>query len=283
MITGIDHIGIYVRDLPLAVSGFEAMLGRRTNWRGAFGDDYEHAWFQLPNVALDVIAPVGDSESANKTRAYIDKHGEGIWGIGFATPDLDKTAETLSRRGVDMLPVAETRSRASNGEERSWRIAMTRRASTGGLTQFFVEQKSRFPVAPVSSEDAESVAGLDHVVVNTENPDRALAHYGARLGLDLRLDRSNEQWGSRLLFFRCGDAVVEIGAKLNAPAGTASDRFGGLAWRVKNAAAIQPRLAKAGLNVSELRKGRKPGTHVFTVRAAPAGIPTLMLEASTRD
>src|ERR1700756_4761928 len=105
MITGIDHIGIYVRDLPSAVTKFETMLGRATNWRGAFGSDYEHAWFQLPNVALDVIAPVGDSENATKTRAHIDKHGEGIWGIGFATPDLDKTAETLSRRGIDMLPI----------------------------------------------------------------------------------------------------------------------------------------------------------------------------------
>jgi catechol 2,3-dioxygenase-like lactoylglutathione lyase family enzyme len=282
MITGIDHIGIYVRDLPLAVSGFEAMLGRRTNWRGSFGD-HDHAWFQLPNVALDVIAPVGDTESAQKTRAYIDKHGEGIWGIGFATPDLDKTAETLSRRGLDMLPIFETRSRATNGEERPWRIAMSRRASTGGLTQFFVEQKSRWPVAPITGEEDAAVAALDHVVVNTENPDRALALYGAKLGLDLRLDRSNEQWGSRLLFFRCGDAVVEIGTKLNAPAGTAPDRFGGLAWRIKDAAAIHARHTTAGLNVSELRKGRKPGTHVFTVRAAPATIPTLMLEPSTGD
>ena len=38
-------------------------------------------------------------------------------------------------------------------------------------------------------------------------------------------------------------------------------------------------MAGAGFDVSELRSGRKPGTHVFTVRDAPGGVPTLMLSA----
>jgi len=33
-------------------------------------------------------------------------------------------------------------------------------------------------------------------------------------------------------------------------------------------------------DVSEVRTGRKPGTKVFTVRAAPGGVPTLMLTPS---
>ena len=33
-----------------------------------------------------------------------------------------------------------------------------------------------------------------------------------------------------------------------------------------------------GFNVSEVRTGRKPGTKVFTVRDAPGGVPTLMLQ-----
>ena len=57
------------------------------------------------------------------------------------------------------------------------------------------------------------------------------------------------------------------------------DRFGGLAWRVTEPHAAQARIAAAGFDVSEVRIGRKPGTHVFTVRDAPAGVPTLMLSA----
>jgi catechol 2,3-dioxygenase-like lactoylglutathione lyase family enzyme len=282
MIAGVDHIGIYVRDLERSAKDFETLLGRAANWRGSFGD-HAHAWFQLSNVALDVIAPIGDTESAQKTRAYIDKHGEGIWGIGFSTSDLEQTVATLSRRGLEVLPIAETRSRAANGDERSWRLAMTRRAGTAGLALFFVEQaKSRSPLSPATDEENSAVAALDHVVINTSNPDRAMALYGARLGLDLRLDRSNEKWGSRLLFFRCGDLVVEIGAKLDAAPSDEPDRFGGLAWRVKDGRAVHARLVAAGSDVSELRQGRKAGTHVFTVRSRTSNIPTLVLEPSPR-
>ncbi len=59
------------------------------------------------------------------------------------------------------------------------------------------------------------IIGLDHVVVSTDEPERAAALYGARLGLDMTLDLSRPDWGARLMFFRCGDLVVEIVHRLN--------------------------------------------------------------------
>ena len=121
------------------------------------------------------------------------------------------------------------------------------------------------------------------MVINTANPDRAVALYGARLGLDFRLDRSNPQWGSRLMFFRCGGAVVEIGASLKAEDAARPDRLSGLAWRVADPDAAQARIARAGFDVSEVRAGRKPGTKVFTVRSGVVGAPTLMLSAEASE
>jgi catechol 2,3-dioxygenase-like lactoylglutathione lyase family enzyme len=135
-------------------------------------------------------------------------------------------------------------------------------------------------VAPASVSDDAAVSTLDHIVVNTANPERAVAFYGGRLGLDLRLDRSNEQWGARQLFFRCGDAVVEVGSSLKAPPSDAPDTFGGLAWRVRDPESARARIATAGIDVSELRNGRKPGTSVFTVRNGTGGVPTLMLSGN---
>ena len=115
-------------------------------------------------------------------------------------------------------------------------------------------------------------------MIHTPNPDRAVATWGARLSLDLRLDRSNEAWGARQLFFRCGGAVVEFGASLKTPVTDGDDRFGGLAWRTTNAPAIRARLAEAGFDVSEVRAGRKPGSWVFTVRSGVVGAPALVIE-----
>jgi catechol 2,3-dioxygenase-like lactoylglutathione lyase family enzyme len=138
----------------------------------------------------------------------------------------------------------------------------------------------RPPTSPIVAAADAVPMGLDHVVVHTPNPDRALALYGARLGLDLRLDRSNPDWGARQLFFRCGDSVVEIGHGLKQGVSDAPDSLGGLAWRMQHPSEVQARLAGAGFNVSEVRKGRKPGTEVFTVRDRTRGVPTLMLSAS---
>lgn len=280
MIRGIDHIALVVRDLDEAVKDYEAILGRTSNWRGLVHGT-QHAWFQFPNAAIDLIAAHGSGSNADAFRAEVEKRGEGFWGLGFAVDDLAAARQLLIRRGLPMGEPGTTHSIAADGRTRDWEIAATPARSTSKIAQFFVQQDSaRWPNSVPVQDELDAVVELDHVVINTPNPDRALAHYGAKLGLDLRLDRSNEQWGSRLLFFRTGNAVLEIGASLKAPVSDDPDKFGGLAWRVRDADAARVRMDKAGINVSEVRIGRKPGTRVFTVRDRTHGVPTLMLEGN---
>jgi hypothetical protein len=44
--------------------------------------------------------------------------------------------------------------------------------------------------------------------------------------------------------------------------------------------ATHARLAQAGVDVSEVRTGRKPGTRVMTVRSGTCGVPTLLVQPS---
>ena len=55
-----------------------------------------------------------------------------------------------------------------------------------------------------------------------------------------------------------------------------------MSWRVDNADATRARLASAGIDVSDVRTGRKPGTRVLTVRSGTCGIPTLLVERTAR-
>ena len=121
------------------------------------------------------------------------------------------------------------------------------------------------------------ITSLDHVVISTEDPERAAALYGARLGLDLALDRSRPDWG-QLMFFRCGDLIVEIVRRPVAGADAAHDKLWGLSWRVDDIDATRARLLAAGIDVSEVRQGRKPGTRVVSLRDGTCGIHTLLLE-----
>ena len=148
--------------------------------------------------------------------------------------------------------------------------------STHGVPVSLVETKAAH-VGEDAPRDPAAVSGLDHVVIRTPNPDRAIALYAGRLGLSLRLDRSEPSWGARLLFFRCGDLVVEVAHDLKAGISDGNDSLWGLSWRVPDISAAQSRLESAGIEVSDVRSGRRPGSKVFTVRSGTAGVPTIMI------
>ena len=264
MIRALDHIAIAVTDFDAAVDGYRRLLGREPDLEPR--DGAHRAWFRFANMALEVISPTGEGGAGDRVRAQLDAAGDGTWLAAFQVDDVAAAAHLLSRRGLEVEP-----------------IGALARVRAAGLT-FVLTPKSDAPLSPPTQSQAAAVTALDHLVVHTPNPDRALGLYGAKFGLDLRLDRANPQWGARQLFFSCGAAVFEVGASLTAPVTSESlgapDRFGGLAWQVTDPDAAQARIAAAGFDVSEVRTGRKPGTKVFTVRDAPGGVPTLMLMPS---
>lgn len=188
--------------------------------------------------------------------------GAALSAMVFATADLDKAASLLERRGV-----ATTRSKT---------LELSTSASHG-VPIALVERSARPALSPALVDEAAAVSALDHVVVRSPNLERAIAFYAGRLGLDLRLDRSNAKWGSRLLFFRCDDLVVEIAHDLNKGVSDSPDQLWGLSWRVPDTAKAHARLAAAGLDVTDVRDGRRPGSHVFTVKNHTGSVPTLVI------
>jgi len=85
------------------------------------------------------------------------------------------------------------------------------------------------------------------------------------------------------MFFRCGDLIVEVVRRPVAGTNQAHDRLWGLSWRVADIDATRARLVADGIDVSEVRQGRKPGTRVMTVRGGTCGVQTLLLERTARE
>lgn len=186
-------------------------------------------------------------------------HVSGLRSMVFATQDPEKAATLLERRAV---PVTRT----PDGL-----------ALLGHGVAIEVIARTDETASPLTTAAASAVSGLDHVVVRTPNPERAIAFYAGRLGLDLRLDRSNPKWGARLLFFRCGDLVIEIAHDLKKGVSDEPDHLWGLSWRVPDIAAAEARLKAAGLDVTEPRDGRRPGSQVCTVKDGTGGVPTILI------
>lgn len=132
--------------------------------------------------------------------------------------------------------------------------------------------------APDADAATDAVA-IDHVVVHTTDPERAITLWRDRLGLRLALDREFPARHLRLLFFRSGGITLEYASSLPRAAEPAGDdRLHGVSYRVTDLAARRERLLAAGVDVSEVRPGMRPGTTVATVRSGTAGVPTLLLQ-----
>jgi len=271
MIASIHHIALATADLDAAARDHALLFDRGPD--GAIeAEGTRQVWFSTSNIRFALVAPDGAGAMGEAARARLAAAGEGLWSVAFCVDDLDKTANLFERRGL--APGAEyARAMEANGAASAVRARNLSVAATHGIETVLLAT-GRPAALPGAVAGA---SGLDHVVIRTADPERAAALYGARLGLDMRLDRSNPAWGARLLFFRCGDLVVEIAHELKGGVSQRPDWFGGLSWRVPDIEATRARLSAAGRNVSEIRRGRRPGSRVCTLRDGTANVPTILL------
>lgn len=205
--------------------------------------------------------------------------------LGVPDPDAAVRAYTVL---LDVIPTTA-------GDVRRFQLgrgAIEIAAGAGGIESlcFLVPDGSRLPDVvpgipirvrhgtPPAHDDGAPVA-IDHVVVNSNDPARAMATWRDAAGLRLALDREFPARGLRLLFFRSNGITLEYATPMPLPDGDAgADLLWGVSYRVSDLATRRERLLAAGVDVSEVRVGMKPGTTVATVRNGTAGVPTLLIQ-----
>jgi catechol 2,3-dioxygenase-like lactoylglutathione lyase family enzyme len=282
VLTSVDHLVLAVRDLGHATDTYRRLLGREPSWRGrhpSYGT--ANTLFRLENTYVELLAAAGDGPLAAHLGAWLEAHGEGPFALAFGTNDVDAAVATLRARGMELSDPADGVGRDErSGMERRWRNVFPPASATRGVTTIVIEHRSpadALPAAVPIAGEAAAVAACDHVVVQSTDADASRALYGDVLGLRLALDRTFEDWGVRLMFFRTGHLTVEVAASLPPSAAAATDRFWGVSWRVPDVDATHARLVAAGFDVSEIRTGRRPGTRVATIRAETHGVATLVI------
>ncbi len=272
LITALDHVLIQSRNFDSDLENYTVLLG------------------STPAITDATTGKRSAAFGAGNTALVLEESdaGEGMAGLCFRTADRDRLRRRLQRLGIGIaIEGASDSAAAAYGETSEPGVDWLEPRDSRGLRMGFVERGSAAtPLNPGDSKKGNGLLGLDHAVIASSSSEGTAFLLAAKLGLDLRLDLSRPDWDARLLFFRCGDLIIEVFERLSGGEsaeetnGTATDedRFYGLSWRTASAEAAQAHLADAGFDVSELRRGRKPGTRVFTVRDRSAGVATLMLE-----
>jgi catechol 2,3-dioxygenase-like lactoylglutathione lyase family enzyme len=275
MITGLDHIVILVGDIADATRTYATLFARQPSWKSR-REGMATVVFTLDNMMVEIIAAEGTGSNADRVRTAHAAQGDGLASLCFRVDDLPAMHRRLARVGLDPDPISDGGSRNElNGARLSWLRSRAATKATHGVRLFFLQRMQEPPHSEVSG--IAPVLGIDHVVVSSHQPERAAALYGARLGLDMALDRSQADWG-RLMFFRCGDHIVEVVQRPGHTDPEVNDKAWGATWRVADIDAARARLVAAGVDVSEVRAGRKPGTRVMSLKSGTCNVPTLFLE-----
>ncbi len=289
MLETLDHVVIAVDDLETAERSAVALLGRTPSWAGAHPSyGTRNVIFKLENTYVELLAPDDDGPVADGLRAWMADHGgPGLWALALGTSDAQAEVARLREAGLSPTdPQPGVAQDEGSGAFRRFRNAFLPANETGGIGLFVIEHLSEPELLPPSlpvADDAGVVSRIDHVVVQTADPERAIGFYGDKLGIRLALDRSFEKRGVRLLFFRVGGTTLEVASRLRegtelGDLDAATDHLWGIAYQVPDIDKAQARLVEAGVAVTSVRDGHKPGTRVCSVKGDPLGIPTLIIE-----
>lgn len=101
MITKIDHLGVAVKSLDAAIPYYEDVLGLKCEGREEVeSQKVRTAFFAAGDVHIELLEPTSDESPIAK---FIEKNGEGIHHIAFATDDITGQLGQAKEKGTRLI------------------------------------------------------------------------------------------------------------------------------------------------------------------------------------
>ena len=251
MIKSLDRITYLASSLEKAEKTFSSFFDLKPSKRVISAEkNYESLIYIFENMCFEVIEKKDDLSEKNK-----------LYGFSLLSDDLSS---------IDISIISEKNNRQEEFEDK-----------VQSVKSIDIKQSPDFQLLVNEYENLDmdranenNLFALDHLVLTTNKSDDLIDLYEKELGIRLALDQFVEKWGGRMLFFRTGQATIEvIDNKVEG-----NDQFWGLAWKTKDIRKKREYLVENGFNVSDVKDGRKKDTLVATVKFDEIKIPTLLVE-----
>ncbi len=277
MIKSIDHILVAVEDLDKAVEDYSLVFGFGPTWQGSHPSlGTKNALFPLENMYLELIAKKDEGPLGEFIGDHLVKNGDSIFGLALETDDIENAKKKLSANFKVDLEILDGKGLDNiSKKERHWKNILIPMDISRTVFTLLIEHTGGTLPEP-KDVDESNISRMDHVVINSNDPDGLVDLYKEKYGIRLALDQFVEQWGGRMLFFRTNQTTIEaIGIKKDGPP---EDSLWGLAWTTNNIKATRKRLLQSDVEITDIRKGRKPKTLVATIKSHCSNVPTLLIE-----
>ncbi len=101
MITKIDHLGIAVRSLDESVAYYEKALGLKCEHREEVASQkVRTAFFHVGEVHIELLEATSPESPIAK---FIEKNGEGVHHVAFASTDINAQLKQAAASGVKLI------------------------------------------------------------------------------------------------------------------------------------------------------------------------------------
>jgi methylmalonyl-CoA/ethylmalonyl-CoA epimerase len=101
MISGVNHLGIAVRDLTTSMELFRKIFRVESFHRETVADQkVDVASFKVGDVLIELTAP---TDADSPIAKFIEKRGEGIHHIAFTTEGVNDELQRLALGGVQLI------------------------------------------------------------------------------------------------------------------------------------------------------------------------------------
>jgi catechol 2,3-dioxygenase-like lactoylglutathione lyase family enzyme len=247
------------------------------SWQGSHPSlGTKNALFPLENMYLELIGKEDEGPLGEFVGEHLKKNGESVFGLALETDDIEKAKKKLSLSFDTDLEILDGKGLDNiSKKERHWKNILLPMNITRGVFTLLIEH-TKGALIKDEKYDESFITRMDHVVINSNDPDGLVELYRDKYGIRLALDQFVEQWGGRMLFFRTNQTTIEaIGIKKDGPP---KDLLWGLAWTTKDIKKTHKRLLSAGVNITDIKDGRKPNTLVATIKSHCLNVPTLLIE-----
>ena len=251
MIKSLDRITYLASSLEKAEKTFSSFFDLKPSKRVISAEkNYESLIYIFENMCFEVIEKKDDLSEKNK-----------LYGFSLLSDDLSS---------IDISIISEKNNRQEEFEDKV-QLVKSLDIKQSPDFQLLVNEYENLDM---DRANENNLFALDHLVLTTNKSDDLINLYEKELGIRLALDQFVEKWGGRMLFFRTGQATIEvIDNKVEG-----NDQFWGLAWKTKDIRKKREYLIENGFNVSDVKDGRKKDTLVATVKFDEVKIPTLLVE-----
>ena len=100
-ITHIEHIGIAVKSIEEQLPYYENILGLKCyNIETVEDQKVKTAFFMVGDTKLELLEPTSEDSTVAK---FIEKRGEGVHHIAYATKDINESLKEVESKGVKLI------------------------------------------------------------------------------------------------------------------------------------------------------------------------------------